>query len=138
MENDSQPPNKWDAHFAATPVVVDPSVTPADGSTDQAQEKPFNIGSLVLLVLLMLTFFSPLGSVLFLPITIVGMVIAYRYVIKGQKPNGEPSALQKNPIFKVVKFLFICGMAFVLCILGFIALVFIGLATGIIKINFGC
>ena len=140
MANEIQP-SQVGGNTSANPVApLPPAPSLYNNSVNDAQtpNKTFGINSLLLFGLLLLTFFTPLGSALFLPIILVGMFTAYRYVFRGHGPSGEQSALQKNPIFRLFKLIVICGMAIVLLILGFIALVFIGLATGVIKLDFGC
>jgi hypothetical protein len=92
--------------------------------------------SIVILILLLLTFFSPLGSVLFLPIVLIGLFSAARHMHTTTKPSYQSSGPQSF-IFSLIKAVVVIGMVIVVGILGLIGLFFILLATGHVDLRMG-
>ena len=135
MENENnqqQPVNYGDTAYAAAqqppPQIV---------YVQAPERKSFSTTSLVLLILLFLTFFSPLGAALFFPIVVVGIVMALRYVATGQKMFSNEKGKTTNPILRLINAIVMVGVVVVLCIVGFIGVMFIGLSTGMIDLDFG-
>jgi hypothetical protein len=88
----------------------------------------YNVWSIVIFVLLLLTFFTPLGSALFLPLVIVGIVGAVRQVNKSNAAGG-PETTAKSVgvvIYKVLMGVCMVVGLGILAIMGFIFLIFAG------------
>jgi hypothetical protein len=123
--------------------IVNPSNSSGQSSEEAVQNsdhtlpKQYNSWSIVLLVLLLLTFFSPLGSALFLPIVLVGLAGAVWHtqsvVMKTPKGTHTPQKV----IFSVLKVLILIGVIFVLGIVALIGLFFLLIGTGAIDFNMG-
>lgn len=113
------------------------TATPYSESQVQAKEVLVDTKSIVLLLLLLLTFFSPLGAVLFLPILVVGMWSALKHIGKGQDVDADKIVVHHSILFRIVKAFIITAIVIVLCILGLIAFLFIGLSTGTIEFDMG-
>lgn len=135
MENENnqqQPVNYGDTTYAAAQQPA-----PQIVYVQAPERKSFSTTSLVLLILLFLTFFSPLGAALFFPIVVVGIVMALRYVATGQKMFTNEKGKTTNPILRLINAIVMVGVVVVLCIVGFIGVMFIGLSTGMIDLDFG-
>jgi hypothetical protein len=96
-----------------------------------------NSWSLSLFLLLLLTFFSPLGSALFLPIVLIGIFGAYKHVQAGMKASNAPISTPKLVAFTVFKVIMIIGTVFVLGIVALIGLFFLLIGTGAVDFNMG-
>lgn len=100
-------------------------------------ESPKNNLSVVFGILLLLTFFTPLGAVLFLPMLITGFYLAYRTVNGRQETFQLANGGRSNPIISVVKIVLTLVTIVVVGIIGLIALLFIGVATGTVEFRMG-
>ncbi len=137
MENENnvqQPANYGDTAYAVAQQPVAPQVIYVQS---EPERKSFSSTSIILLILLFLTFFTPLGAALFFPIVVVGIVMALRYVATGQKVFSNEKGKTTNPVLRLINAIVMVGVVFVLCIVGFIGVMFIGLSTGLIELDFG-
>jgi Ca2+/Na+ antiporter len=103
----------------------------------QAAPEKYSTWSLAIFALLILTFFSPLGSALFLPIVVVGLVAAVRQAAITTQQSGQDTNLPQSVIFTVFRTLIILGTVIVVGILGIIGLFFILIATGAVNFRMG-
>jgi hypothetical protein len=121
------------------PAVKEPSAN-NNGAYPAAPQNMLlksNSWSLALFLLLLLTFFSPLGSTLFLPIVLVGIFGAYKHVQAGMKASNAPISTPKRVAFTVFKIIMIIGTVFVLGIVALIGLLFLLIGTGSFDGNMG-
>lgn len=112
------------------PVIQEPAVA----ATVPLSNK-INKISIAFLVMLILTFFTPLGAVLFLPMIVCGFVLAGK-VFENDSKNSVVTG-HKNPLVQLLKLIIMIVSTIVLLIIGFIALIFIGFATGAIELDLG-
>jgi hypothetical protein len=133
-ENSTQQPVQYGDTAYATAEQPAPQIVYVQAAPER---KSFSTLSIILLALLFFTFFSPLGASLFFPIVVVGIIMAVRYVATGQKVFSNEKGKTTNPVLRLINAIVMVGVVFVLCIVGFIGLVFIGLSTGMMDLDFG-
>jgi len=123
--------------ISSNPSSIYPS--PATGPLAEHHEPPtqnplpyqapattnYNIWSLAIFILLILTFFSPLGSILFLPLVLVGLVSAVNHVRKPKGTSTQAAPLTPGMIiFRVlIGVCMVIGIG-ILCIMGFLFIIF--------------
>jgi Ca2+/Na+ antiporter len=133
-----QPPAAYPApdagSFAGQPT---PAVIHASPDIVQAAPDKYSTWSLVIFVLLLLTFFSPLGSALFLPIVVVGLAAAVKQAHLTAKQSSQNANLPQSIVFTFFRVLVIVGTVIVMGILGIIGLFFILIATGAVNFRMG-
>lgn len=121
------------------PASIYPSAQPMVFVSEQAVaassvRSPTSTTSIILFVLMLLTFFTPLGAVLFLPMVIVGLVSAIKFV-GDTKPSQSSTPL--HPILQVLRVLMMTGLIFVLGIVAIIGFFFMALVTGVVDLDLG-
>ncbi len=107
-----------------------PPAPPTSLNNVQTPRDSYNTTSIVIFVLLLLTFFSPLGSILFLPIVLVGLFYAVTHARKTTNPTYQDSAPPRGIIFTVLKVLMIVGLVIGAGFLLLIGFFFILFSTG--------
>lgn len=140
-ENNQQPPQ-------LNPDTIYPEATkgPVAGDTSTyqntaepqvvyvQQQSPVDSWSIVLFILLLLTFFTPIGPILFLPMIVVGIIAATRYISKSNKTQnnfvdqaGNPLNVKieqkSDPLYSILR---IIGIVAVTLVLGFVGLIGVG------------
>lgn len=93
-------------------------------------------GGIILIALLIGTFFTPLGPILFLPTVIYGLVVAAKYV-KHEGERTAPGGHSGSLLYLLIKTTLIVGSVIVCGILALIAFLFIGISTGFIDFRMG-
>ena len=90
--------------------------------------------SIVILILLILTFFTPLGAILFLPLVIAALVITAKKAKQSAHTNiGTPKGLFFSLVRLIIVILTVIGIG----IVALIGLFFILLSTGAIDFRMG-
>ncbi len=102
------------------------------------QHNPVDTWSIILFVLLLLTFFSPLGPILFLPMVVVGIIAATRFISKSNKPQNITvdqagrqikTEQKRDPLYSALRIVAIVAITLVLGFVGLIGVGFILLAS---------
>ncbi len=91
------------------PIPETPTISVAAvRSIDEAAYKPVNKWSIALLILMLFTFFTPIGAVLFLPMIVIGTIAATDF-FRNTSSKSDNQQLAKNPVVQAVKVLLIIG-----------------------------
>jgi hypothetical protein len=116
-------------------AAAQPGMVFSNDSQDvDAVKQPYSRIGIVFLILLILTFFTPLGSSLFFPLLIVGAAAAFNSTARAQKSSIAKTG-RRSPFITIIRTILIIGATIALIIVALIAFFFIGIATGLIKIN---
>ncbi|MBI1857030.1 hypothetical protein HY003_01275 [Candidatus Saccharibacteria bacterium] len=143
--------NEQNHNYPPTPVVQPQAVYPtatvgvfadqpspsvASAESNQLQDsstgtsKTTNYTSFVILALLVLTFFTPLGASLFLPLVVVAIFYAYNHTRQSVQTSTTPASTGKVVVHTIFKLIMVACMIFGLGILALTGILFLLVSTG--------
>ena len=137
MENNQSQNQENHSGPKADPNLIYPSAQPSQQpaeavATTQSVPETQNglsLSTIIIIILLVLTFFSPLGSILFLPLVVVGIYSAARYVNKNSNSHGKtPKNTQQKTLMIFAKTVMVVGIVISVGFLALIALLFLAVA----------
>ena len=127
-----EPDPSANSNVTTVPSAPIDAVTPVT-----VQEKATNNTSILILILLFLTFFTPLGPILMLPMIGIGIMAAFGAVRGNKQTYIGTKGVKQNPVILAITLLFKGVMVLVLGIVGLIAFLFIAVATGAVDFRVG-